>query len=272
MRITGKYLPEYLLIATVALVSVLGFWDIYFAAGAVPQPHHHLHLITTFMWLMLLGFQLSLIGRAKYETHRTVGLLVLLAGPVLVATTAMLSVHSAHKGVISGEGDALIVQNVMGTIELGLLILFAFIVRLNRKLHASFLLSTTVLFLGIASFFALLSFVPQFKIEGPETFYRFQSAGITGQLICLIVALIFFLKDFRNGWPFLLAGLSFILNEVIRSWLAGEDLIQPLTEFVGSMNTTMTFIGTFVVLSFALAATGLKMPGRGGRGGPAGQV
>ena len=261
MKIPGKYLPEYLLVVTVMLVSVLGFWEIYLGAGADPQPRHHLHLLTTFLWLGLLLFQLSLIGRAKYRKHRNVGLAVLVAAPLLVATTAMLSVHSAHRGLVSGEGDELIVQNVMVTIELGLLILFAFILRKNRKLHASFLLSTTIIFLGIALFFTLWKFVPLLTNQAPETFDP-ESAGILGQIISPSLGLLFFLKDFRNGWPFLLAGLSFFLNEVIRSWLAGQDLIQPLTEFVGSLNTAMTFIGAFVVLSASLAATGLKIPRR----------
>ncbi len=272
MKIIGKHSPEYLLLATVILVSVLGFWNIYFGARSAPQPHHHLHLVTTFMWLFLLMFQLTLIGQTRYQLHRNVGRAVLFAGPLLVATTALLSVHSAHRGLVSGEGDALIVQNVMGTIELGFLIGLAFVFRLNRKLHGSFLLSTTILFLGIALFFALISFVPQFKIEGPETFYRFQTAGMTAQLICIVVGVLFFLKDFRNGWPFLLAGLSFILNEVIRSWLAGSDLIQPLTEFVGSLNPALTFVGAFASLSAMLAATGIQMSRRRNAPGLAGQT
>ena len=116
---------------------------------------------------------------------------MLVAGPLLVATTAMLAVHSAHKGVVSGEGDFLIVRNVMATLELGLLIFLAFLLKNRRKLHGSLLLSTTILFMGIALFFAMISFVPQFRIEGPETFYRFQMAAITGQVICLAVGFCF---------------------------------------------------------------------------------
>lgn len=257
MKSVNRYVFEYLLIAAVMLVSVLGFWDIYFAADADPQPHHHLHVATAFMWLFLLLFQLSLIGRGSYRTHRNVGLVVLLAGPLLVATTALLSVHSAHRGLVSGEGDFLIVQNVMGTLVLGLLIVLAFATKKRRKLHAAFLLSTTLLFLGIASFFALISFAPPFRIEGPETFYRFQTAAMTGQAICLLVGVLFFARDVRNGWPFLLAPLSFLLNEAIRSLLARFDLIDPLTAYVGSMSQPLTFVGTFAILSSLLAATAL---------------
>lgn len=257
MQGAKQHVFEYALVAAVMLVSVLGFWDIYFGARADPRPHHHLHVVTSFIWLALLVLQLSLIGRSRYGMHRKVGLTVLFVAPLLVATTAMLSVHSAHKGLISGQGDFLIVQNVGVTLELALLILLAFMLRKRRKLHGSLLLSTTILFLGIALFFALISFVPQFKIEGPETFYRFQTAAITGQAICLAVGLVFLVKDFRNGWPFLLAGLFFLLNEVIRSLLNQYDLIDPLTEVVGSLSQSLTFLVSFAVFLSLLAATGL---------------
>ncbi len=257
MKFARQYSFEYALLAAVMVVSVLGFWNIYFGAQADPQLHHYLHVLTTFIWLGLLFFQLTLIGQGRHGTHRKVGLSVLFVAPLLVATTAMLSVHSAHKGLVSGQGDFLIVQNVGVTLELSLLILLAFVLRKRRKLHASLLLSTTVLFLGIALFFALMSFVPQFRIEGPETFYRFQTAAMTGQAICLAVGVVFLVKDFRNGWPFLLAGMFFVLNEAIRSLLATYGLIEPLTDAVGSLSQPLTFVGSFAVFLTLLAATGM---------------
>lgn len=257
MKNFNRYPLEYAFLATVVLLTVTGFWKIYFGVDSNPNPFHHLHVATNFIWLFLLIFQLSLIGTDKHGTHRKVGLSVLFLGPLLVATTALLSVHSAHKGLVSGRGDPLIVQNVGVAMELGLIILLAFILRKRRKLHGSFLLSTAILFMGIALFFTLISFVPQFRIEGPETFYRFQTAAMTGQSICLAVGLVFLFKDFRNGWPLLLAGSFFVLNELIRSILEKYELIQPFTEFVGSLNQSFTFIGCFAVLFVALVATGL---------------
>lgn len=257
MKRVGQYSLEFGLIAAIILIMVLGFWDIYFGADADAQAHHHLHLTTVFLWIGLLLTQLILMARGSRGMHRKLGLAVLVAGPLLVATAAMLTVHSAHKGVVSGEGDFLIVQNVMGTLELGLLIFLAFLLKKRRKLHASLLLSTTILFMGIALFFVMISFVPQFRIEGPETFYRFQLAAITGQVICVAVGLLFFIRDRRNGWPFLVPGLGFFLNEAIRSLLASFGLIDPLTELVGSMSQPLTFIASFALLFSLLAATAL---------------
>ena len=257
MKRANRYRLEFGLIAAVMLIMVLGFWGIYFGADAAAQAHHHLHITTVFIWIGLLLTQLTLMARGDRQLHRKVGLAVLVAGPLLVATTAMLSVHSAHKGVVSGEGDFLIIQNVMVTLQLGLLIFLAFLLKNRRKLHGSLLLSTTILFMGIALFFAMISFVPQFRIEGPETFYRFQTAAITGQVISLAVGLLFFIRDRRNGWPFLAAGLCFFLNEAVRTLLTSFGQIDPLTEIVGSMSQPITFVATFVLMSSLLAATAL---------------
>ncbi|MBJ7442264.1 MAG: hypothetical protein JHD35_25040 [Sphingopyxis sp.] len=250
-----RYTFEFALIAAVALITVLGFWDIYVGPKANAQPHHHLHIATAFMWMGLVLIQLLFIAGGNREMHRRIGLAILVAGPLLVGTTAALSVFSAYKGVVSGEGDFLIIQNVMITVELGLLIFLAFLLKRSRKLHASLLMSTTILFMGVALFFALISFVPQFKIEGPETFYRFQTAATTGQAICFVVGLLFFLRDRRNGWPFLFAAACFPANEAIRSLLARFDLIDPLTRIVGSANQSLTFIATFALLFSLLAVT-----------------
>jgi hypothetical protein len=254
MKARNRYLAEYVFLAIVVLLTITGFWEIYFGAKAAPNLYHLLHITTNFLWLSLLIFQLTLVANSKNAQHRKVGLLVLVLGPLLVASTALLSVHSAHKGLVSGEGDFLIIQNVGVTLELAFVILMAFVLRKKRKLHASFLLSTGILFMGIALFFSLISFVPMFKIEGPETFYRFQTAAITGQAICLVVGLLFVFKDWRHGWPMLLAAAFFLVNEFVRSTLARNNLIQPLTEFTGTLNPTFTFIGTFAILLAALAA------------------
>ena len=255
-RVTS-YQFEFALIATVALISVLGFWDIYVGPRADPQVHHHLHVAVVFTWMGLLFVQLRFIDTGRRRTHHKVGLAVLAVAPLLVATTALLSVQSAYRGLVSGEGDFLIVQNVFGTIWLALLISLAFFFKKRRKLHAALLLSTLLLFMGIALFFALIAFAPQFRIEGPETFYRFQSAAITGQTITLAAGLLFFVRDVRNGWPFLLAPLSFGLNEGIRVVLTERGLIDPLTQAVGNMSQVLTFVGTFALLLALLAAMAL---------------
>ena len=261
MKNYREYFLEYFFLATVIALTITGFWNIYFGANSNPSPHHHLHVATNFTWLFLLSCQLSLVGKRRYANHRKVGLSIMVVAPLLVATAASLSVHSAHKGIVTGQGDFLIVQNVGVTLESGLIIILAFVLRKRRRLHGSLILSTAMLFMGIALFFTLISFVPAFKIEGPETFYRFETAAATSRYICLAVGFLFFIKDFRNGWPMLLAGSFFSLNELIKSFLTTHDLIDPLTEVVGSMSQSFTFIGGFTVVFVLLAATGILSSG-----------
>jgi hypothetical protein len=71
------------------------------------------------------------------------------------------------------------------------------------------------------------------------------------------VGAMFFFRDFRNGWPLLLVSSFFVLNELIRIFLTKFKMIQALTEFVGSLNQTLTFIGGFAVVFALLAATGI---------------
>ncbi len=224
MKHVKPYALEYGLMVATLLVSVLGFWKIYFGESADPNAFHHLHVVTNAIWLGLLFYQLRLVGNMRFGDHRRVGLAILAIAPLLVATTALLSVRSAYKGIVSGQCDFLIVQNVD----------------------------------------VLISFVPQFKIEGPETFYRFGTAAITGQVICVVVALLFVVKDFRHGWPLLLAAVFFPLNDVIRFSLDKHKLIGPLTEFVASGNQPLTFIASFGVMLALLAATGMLSAKRRG--------
>lgn len=266
MKQTGGYALELGFVGATAAVAVAGFWNIYAGGSAAPDAYHHLHVTTNFAWLALLFYQAMQLRNGNFQDHRRIGLLVLVLGPLLVASTALLSVHSARKGIESGQGDFLIIQNVGVTLELALLIVTAFVVRKRRKLHGAFLMGSVLLFFGIALFFTLISFVPPFKIEGPETFYRFATAGMAGNIVCLLIGLAFFFRDWRNGWPMLIAGVLFPLNDFVRGLLDSEGLIGPLTMAVASLNQPLTYVGTFLMLLAALLATGVlrgrTRPGR----------
>lgn len=257
MKGYSAYPYESLLVGVTTLLTVAGFWNIYFGAEPRAHAYHHLHVLTNFIWLILLLVQLSLMGSANYRIHRKVGLTILVAAPLLVASATLLSVESARKGLASGQGDFMIVQNVMGTLQLSLIIVLAFLLRKNRKLHAAFLVSTALLFIGIAMFFSLIGFVPGFKIEGPETFYRFGKALTTIQYTSIAIGLIFFVRDPKYGWPFLLVGSFFLLNELLKSVLTQQELIHPLTVAVGSVDQATAFAVAFIALAIILGATGI---------------
>lgn len=253
MRGARTYLPEFVLLGAVLSIGVLGFWDLYLAPEAAPQPHHHAHLVTSFGWLLLLLAQLVMIARGNFAMHRKWGLAVLIAAPLVFATIAYLSVLSAARGVASGEGDMLLVQNVMVTLQFGLLVFLAFLFRRRRALHGSLMASTSILFGGIALFFALISFMPIFRIEGPDTFYRFGLAAMTAQGITLAAGALMLASAPKTRWPYLLAAGFFVLNEGISQLLVASVLIGPATRIVGALDPVLTFALSFVAM-FALLA------------------
>ncbi|HZV83499.1 MAG TPA: hypothetical protein VFF48_00790 [Brevundimonas sp.] len=248
------YAAELILLGMTMVIGLLGFWSIYFGQGADPQPHHHLHVATTYIWMGLLLAQIVLLARGRRAGHRLWGLAVLAAGPLLVASAALLTVHSASQALASGQEDILIVQNVFGTFWLALVLLLAFVLKRRRKVHGAMLFSTLILFLGPALFFALLAFAPPFRIEGPETFYRFQTAGQTGLAIILVTVLLLLIKDWRHNWPYLFAAASYLLAEALKAWLTSVDLIDPLTRLVGAPTEAATFVVTLATVATLLAA------------------
>lgn len=268
----GRYRPyaaELLLVLFTMIVGVLGFWSVYAGPSADPQPHHHLHVATTFGWMGLLLVQITLLANAKGAVHRRTGLAVLVAGPLLVASTALLTVHSARTALASGQADFLIVQNVLGTLWLALLLFAAFALKRRRRVHGAFLTSTLVTFVGPALFFALMAFAPPFRIEGPETFYRFQTAGWTAMAIALGIALFFVAKDRRNNWPYGLAAASYVLGEIVKPVLARLDLTDPLTRAVAAPSETIAFVAALAMMTALLAFTAPTTPPKRGVSRPA---
>ena len=256
----GRYRPyaaEILLVLVTMIVGVLGFWSIYAGPRAAPEPHHHLHVATTFGWMGLLLAQLILLVRGRRPLHRQFGLAVLVAGPLLVGSAAYLTVHSAQSAIESGQPDFLIVQNVVGTVWLGLALVLAFVFKRRRKVHGAFLMSTLLIFLGPAVFFALIAFAPAYRIEGPETFYRFQTAGVMSLNINLALALLMFAKDWRNGWPYLVTVASGPLAVALQAFLGRLDYLDGLTMMVAGPSKGLIFALAFTVVALLLTRTAL---------------
>ena len=262
MRSYRPYAAEILLVLATMVVGVLGFWSIYVGSRAAAEPHHHLHVATTFGWMGLLLAQLLLLAQGRRRLHRQVGLAVLAAGPLLVGSAAFLTIHSAQSAIASGQPDFLIVQNIVGTIWLGLILILSFALKKRRKVHGAFLMSTLLIFLGPAVFFALLAFAPAYRIEGPETFYRFQTAGAMSLNINLALAFLMFVKDWRNGWPYLFTVASGPLALALQSYLASIDRLDSLTTAVATPGKGLIFVIAFAIVGMLLIRTALPQRAR----------
>jgi hypothetical protein len=235
-------------LSLVILISLAGFWNIYFGADARPTPYHHLHVISSIAWLALLLVQLTLIDRKQPAIHRQIGQSIVFVGPFLIASLILLSVHSASKAVVREAPDMLVIQNIFPALEIALLMILGVACKHNRRLHGHLLMSTALLFLGIALFFTLTSFVPQYRIEGPETFERFEHAASMATYLSVAAGIILFLLQGKAGWPWLMVSLLFFFNAWTSSLLTQSGQVMSLTRFIGAINEYLAFFGTFGIV------------------------
>ncbi len=237
----NKYTLEILFLLVVLALSLAGFSSI-FLGKHEPTAFQFLHIVTSLAWLLLLLSQLLLIRQARFQSHRTIGKSIFFAGPVLVATLTLLTVHSAANDAVADRADFMVVQNVLVALEVALLVLLAFVLRKNRAVHGALLLSTALLFMGIALFFTLISYVPG---------YGFAKAAQACSLVVGVTGLAFFLRNWRTGWPWLLAGALFVINGLLQMTVAGMNGTKPLTLWVASIGRATAF-GVSLAIFLAL--------------------
>jgi uncharacterized membrane protein YozB (DUF420 family) len=247
-----KYTLEFVFLPMVIALSLVGFSSLSLSEDTEITPYHILHISTSLAWLLLLLSQLVLIRQNSFRRHRAIGKSIFAAGPLLVASLMLLSVHSATKEAAEGLADDLLVQNVLTTLEIALLVFLAFVLRRNRDVHASFLMSTALVFMGIALFFTFISYVPRFKIEGPETFSRFADASQTISIIILLIGLLFFLKNWRTGWPWIIAATFFTLNGFLQLYLDSTGRTKSLTQLVASIGRAPAFGASLLIFGALL--------------------
>lgn len=258
-----RHTPELIFVILVLVTSVIGFSSLWREASDGITSYQALHIVTSMAWLLLLLGQLVLVRQRRFDRHRAIGQSIAIVGPVLVASVTLLTVHSAARAIADGEPDALVVQNVTFTLELALLVVLAFVVRRNRAVHGALLMSTALMFFVIALFFTLISYVPGYRIEGPETFGRFATSAQTSALVGSVIGVLFFLRNVRTGWPWLLTAAFFQLNGYLQMVLAEGGHTQSLTARVAAIGEG---VGFGVALGVSAAMLGMALRGIRGRG------
>ena len=259
---TQKYVLEIVFLVLVIVLSVIGFSSLYTGEQSGPDGYQTLHIFTSLAWLLLLLGQLVLISQRNFARHRVIGTSIFAAGPVVVASVTLLTVHSAANDAVAGRADMLVVQNVAFTVELALLVFLAFLLRRNRTVHGSLLLSTALMFMVIALFFSLISYVPGFRADGPGTQPHFAKAGQMSALIGAVVGLLFFLKNWRAGWPWLLTSAFFLLDGYVQFLVAQADRTMALTALVASIGRAPAFLLGLTIFGALLAGAWRVNPRR----------
>jgi hypothetical protein len=258
-----KYALEIAFVVLALALSLAGFSSLFTRDQAWPDAYQSLHIVTSLAWLLLLLGQLLLVRQRNFGRHRAIGTSIFVAGPIVVASVSLLTVHSAAKDAIAGRADTLVVQNVAFALEVALLIFLAFLLRHNRRVHGSLLLSTVLMFMVIALFFTLISYVPGYRAEGPDTPPRFAEAGQMSALIGALVGLLFFLRSWRTGWPWLLTSVFFLVDGYVQFLVAEADRTTALTALVASVGRAPAFLlGLTIFGALLLVAWRVKPPQR----------
>lgn len=261
-----KYTPEIIFLVLVIALSLVGFSSLFVGKHDERTAYQYLHIVTSLAWLMLLLSQLVMIRQERFQRHRAIGRSIFFAGPMLVATLTLLSVHSAVKDAEAGKADFMVVQNVLVTLEVALLVFLAFILRKKRAVHGALLLSTALLFMGIALFFTLISYVPGYRMAGPGTFPRFADAGQAAAYVGGLIGLLFFLKNWRIGWPWLLTGSFFFVNGFLQMMVARMDGTKSLTVLVAAIGRAPAFgLGLMIFVALLWLAWRVEAPRRTSR-------
>jgi len=116
-----KYTLEIGFLVMVIAVSLVGFSSLALGEQPMLDAYHVLHIITSLAWLLLLLTQIVFIRQHRFRVHRTIGTSIFAAGPVLVASLTLMTVHSAAKDAVMGRADDFVVQNVVFAVEVALL-------------------------------------------------------------------------------------------------------------------------------------------------------
>lgn len=264
-----RYTLEFAFLLIVIVVSLVGFSSLVQGGSVALNGYHVLHIVTSLMWLGLLLTQLLFVRQGRFDRHRAIGAAVLVAGPILIASVSLLTVHSAAKEAAAGTVDDLVMQNVTFTLELALLVLLAFVLRRNRAVHGALLMSTALMFLVIALFFTFISYVPGFRVEGPETFDRFAKSGQTAAMIGSAIGLLFFLRKWRTGWPWLLTAAFFMLNGYLQVTVDQTGQTMAWTQRVGAIGEMRGFVLGLAMFAALIGAAWKLAPTRRSAAGAA---
>ena len=262
-----RYTLEIGFLVTVIVVSLVGFSSLVFGEPTKLTAYHALHIVTSLAWLCLMLWQLVCIRQQRFHLHRTIGTSIFAAGPLLVASLTLLSVHSAAKDAVLDRADQMVVVNVMPTLQIALLVFLAFVLRRYRAVHGSLLLSTGLMFLSIALFFTLVSYVPGYRSADAFSGPQFAKSAQMSALICALIGLFFFVKNWKTGWPWLLAPVFLFLNGYLQFLAAETGRTKMLTALVASIGRVPAFgLGFTIFLALLWLAWRVQLTARPPRG------
>ncbi|MCL9982182.1 MAG: hypothetical protein NBV60_03390 [Erythrobacter sp.] len=219
----------------VLLVVVTGFWASYFAPIARPMPlGFHVHAITSIMWLLLLLVQSIAIHARQNPLHRQLGLASFALFPLLMLGFVMIinvsadrfgareSPFIAHVGPAFGLG--------MGGALVAYLTLFYLAMKHRHKvrLHAGYLLATPMILFESPFSRLMDAYFPWMNVIGSEGPQALLDTIVVSNTLVTIFALALYVRDRKNGAPWLLAAVFMTANSILMWFAPGWAWAGPL--------------------------------------------
>lgn len=210
----------------VLLVILAGFWASYFAPIAKPMPlAFHVHAATSISWLLLLIAQSVTIHRREHPLHRQMGLASFALFPLLMLGFAMIINVSADRYAAK---ESEFIAYFGPSFGIGMLVAMAAYLTLfyqamkhrrQVRLHAGYMLATPMILFESPFSRAMDAFFPWMNVIGSEGPQALLDTIVVSNTLVSAFALALYLRDRRNGAPWLVA-IAFMSVQSVVMWFA----------------------------------------------------
>lgn len=215
------YRHSHYFVGFVLVVIMLGFWASYWSLVGSVRNAFHVHAISAMAWLSLLIVQNLSIQRRRNALHKQMGMASLALFPFLILGLVMImdvsgqryaaqeSASMMHNGPSFGIGTGIAIA--------AYLTLFYQALKNRRrvKLHAGYMLATPLILFESPFSRVMASYLPWMNFIGSEEVHTVQDMIAISDGMVAIFALALYLRDRRNGAPWLVAAGFCVLQAVV---------------------------------------------------------
>ena len=230
--------------------TFLGFWNSYFGKLTEAPLAHHLHGVTSTLWILLMVLQSWSIHSQRRHLHKSMGKALFILVPFMIAAFAMVTWVGAQKAVgghpfYTQFGQALLIADVLLLFSTSLHIYLALRFRGNVRLHSALMLGSVFGLIGPIVSRLIVNWVPALKITSLETMSNFNYGLNISIVISLLIPLVLFLKYRRDGWPWLLATVIVALMYSLYATVGKTEIWAKVVQM-------MTTVPPMIVFGFGL--------------------
>jgi hypothetical protein len=205
------YRRGWLAILVLMAAAVLAFWPGYFSVLGQASIDWHLHAVTASLWMALLVAQNWTAHSRRLPLHRALGLATFVAVPLFIAG-GLAVLRSMAAATIAGDpfyamyGARLGSYDTLSTTAFAVLVAMALKERRKVRLHAGYMMATSLLLIGAVMSRITDKHLPGLIIHGPQDFPLFAWNLHLASLVAIAIAGWLYRADPRNGRPWLIVG------------------------------------------------------------------